>query len=480
MGTVFKQQVTRPLPPDATIFTRKGKRFARWRDGKGRLRTAAVTTGEDGTQRIVTECPYYFARYRDGSNTIRVKATGCRDETAARQVLATLERQGELVRSNVVTAAEQRQGEHNTRPLSEHLDAFDQHLQAKGNTAGHRTTSLRYLRELVEACDWTRLSDLRRESFERWLAGQIESGRSARSRNGFHAALMTFCNWCLSADGRMSSNPFARIPKANEETDPRRQRRAMTETELVKLLTVARERPYLDALTVWKGKRKGERYAKVRPEVRERLELVGHERALLYKTLVLTGLRKGELGSLTVAQLQLDGELPCIALDAADEKSREGNVLPLRSDLAADLSDWLAGKLARLQAAAIAAGSPIPARLPPDTPLFDVPAALVKILDRDLRAAGIAKRDERGRTLDVHALRTTFGTLLSKGGVSPRTAQEAMRHSKIELTMKVYTDPKLLDVGQALKALPALPLNGKPAGSEEPWATGTEGRTDGR
>ena len=47
----------------------------------------------------------------------------------------------------------------------------------------------------------------------------------------------------------------------------------MTEAELVKLLDVARERPLLDALTVRKGPRKGERYANVRPEVRERLEL---------------------------------------------------------------------------------------------------------------------------------------------------------------------------------------------------------------
>jgi integrase len=58
----------------------------------------------------------------------------------------------------------------------------------------------------------------------------------------------------------------------------------------------------------------------------------------------------------------------------------------------------------------------------------------------------------RGRTLDVHALRTTFGTLPSKGGVAPRTAQAAMRHSDIKLTMSVYTYPNLLDVRGALDA----------------------------
>ena len=33
-----------------------------------------------------------------------------------------------------------------------------------------------------------------------------------------------------------------------------------------------------------------------------------------------------------------------------------------------------------------------------------------------------------------------------------------MRHSTIDLTMNVYTDPKLLDVAGAVESLPALPL----------------------
>src|SRR5262249_24075753 len=129
----------------------------------------------------------------------------------------------------------------------------------------------------------------------------------------------------------------------------------------------------------------------------------------------------------------------------------------------------------QLQEEARQAGAPVPARLPPDKPLFTVPSRLERILDRDLRLAGIAKRDERGRTLDVHALRTTFGTLLSKGGVAPRTAQAAMRHSDIKLTMGVYTDPKLLDVRGALDALPALPLQSEQSEGQTLRATGTGG-----
>ena len=120
--------------------------------------------------------------------------------------------------------------------------------------------------------------------------------------------------------------------------------------------------------------------------------------------------------------------------------------------------------------------------MPLDTPLFTVPAGLVRILDRDLTAAGIPKRDERGWTIDVHALRHSFGTLLSKGGVTPRTAQAAMRHSDISLTMTTYTDPKLLDVQGALDVLPSLPLGSHPNGKENQraQATGTEGASTWR
>src|SRR5262249_56421790 len=63
---------------------------------------------------------------------------------------------------------------------------------------------------------------------------------------------------------RLTANPFRGIPKANEKADPRRQRRAMTEDELRRLLDVTRERPLLDALTVRRGPRQGQPYANVR------------------------------------------------------------------------------------------------------------------------------------------------------------------------------------------------------------------------
>ena len=158
----------------------------------------------------------------------------------------------------------------------------------------------------------------------------------AVTRNGYREACVTFGNWCVR-NRRLLSNPFAAVPKADAKADSRRKRRALTEDELVDCLDVARRRPLLDAMTIRRGKRKGEAVAKLPERTRRRLERLGRERALIYKTLVLTGLRKGELASLTVGQVVLDADPPFLVLDAADEKNREGSTIPLRADLAADL-----------------------------------------------------------------------------------------------------------------------------------------------
>src|SRR3954468_10565869 len=111
------------------------------------------------------------------------------------------------------------------------------------------------------------LADLERDALERWLAAQAGEGIAAKTRNIYRGALVAFCNWAVEHN-RLTSNPFERVPVANVKADRRRIRRSMTEDELARLLDVARQRPLLDALTVRRGKRKGELYANVRPKVR--------------------------------------------------------------------------------------------------------------------------------------------------------------------------------------------------------------------
>jgi integrase len=496
MGTVYKKTFTKPLPAGAKVIFRKGKRLAEWKDAKGKTRTAPLT---DAGDRVAVTAGTYTAKYRDGAGIVREVATGCRDESAARSILAKLERRAELVKAEVITAAEDAIIDHQSTPLADHIAAFIDHQRAKGVHRVRVKNTENRLRRLATDCDYRRLGDLSVAALERWLADRQAENMGAGTRNAYRQELVGFGNWCVKTR-RLIDNPFAHVPKADTKADQRRQRRALTEAELTRLLDVARRRPLLDAMTIRRGKRRGEAVGRLRAETRRRLELLGRERALIYKTLALTGLRKGELASITVGQCVLDSNPPYLILNAADEKNREGSTIPLRADLAADLREWLSDKATAAQQARRCVPSvqfdpkdqldqkrnasdstrregqscqhlSVVPTLPADTPLFIVPKGLVRILDRDLRLAGIPKVDERGRTVDVHALRHTFGTLLSAAGVAPRTAQAAMRHSTIDLTMNVYTDPKLLDVAGAMEALPALPLNTSPL--QQARATGT-------
>ncbi|MCS7466151.1 site-specific integrase [Stieleria sp. ICT_E10.1] len=139
--------------------------------------------------------------------------------------------------------------------------------------------------------------------------------------------------------------------------------------ELTRLLDAARQRPLTEAMTVRTGPNEGLPVAKVAEHRVPKLQRLGRERALIYKTLVLTGLRANELRTLECRDLSF-GDVPFVSLRHSNEKSRKGSTVPLRSDLAADLREWIKGR-------------------EPGDKVFVVPAGILRILDRDLKAAGI-------------------------------------------------------------------------------------------
>ena len=106
MGSLRRKTYTKPLP-GAERFTRGGELFARWVDGRGKKRSAATITGNDGSQRIVVESRFWLMKYRDGSGVIREVATGCKDRASAQTMLTDLERRAELIRSGVIQACEE-------------------------------------------------------------------------------------------------------------------------------------------------------------------------------------------------------------------------------------------------------------------------------------------------------------------------------------------------------------------------------------
>ncbi len=438
MGTIFKPIVTKPLPAGAVV----ANGVARWTSPRAGSCSAPVRTTPRGVC-VVIESTKFLARFRDGQGVVQTVPTGCKEADTARAVLADLERRAELVKAGVITPAQDAVADHRRTTISGHVEAYLASLQARGVTPTHHANVRRQLTAVIEGCRFKTLADIKREPVEKWLTGSVNAKRSARTRNCYLNALKWLCNWCVDTE-RLVANPIARVQRADEHADRRRQPRALTPDELVRLLDAARRRPLAEALLFNRGWQKGQPGARLRPETVAKLEALGRERALTYKTLVLTGLRLGELASLRVCDGVLDGPKPHLVLDAKHEKNRQGSTIPVRQDLREDLAGWVAGRQRT-------------------DPLLIITGAALKAFDRDLRFAGIEKRDERGRTVCLHSLRHTFATMLSRGGVQPRVAQAAMRHSTIDLTMSVYTDPRLLDVEGALAVLPELPLGGRMA-----------------
>jgi len=406
----------------------------RYLDADGRQ----VRKGTEGARKTKKQTPKWYGQYTDLDGKRR-RVPLCTDKAAARQMLAKIEREVQLGRAGVHDPF----ADHRGKPIATHVDAYEAHLRGKDVCDEHLKETLRRLRLVLDHGKVRTLAGLNADVLDRFLALKAEQGTGASMRNAYLSSAKAFCRWCVLS-GRMAADPLARLKRGKGEI--RRRRRALTEEELVALLRAARDRPLREISIVRSGRNKGEVLAFAgRPDVRARAKLLGWERSLIYKCLVLTGLRRNELKALEVRHLTLTGRRPCLALPGSATKNKEATDLPLRADLARDLADWIQ-----------ATGKTDADRV------LTVPVNLYKILRRDLELAGIAYKDDKGRTIDVHALRHTTASHLSKGRVSPRVAQGFMRHADIKLTMQTYTDPSLLDEAEALDALPDLPLGPQP------------------
>ena len=487
MANLFKQKTTRNLPKGAEIDTRKGERFAKWTDGKGRKRTARVV-GEGDAARIVTESGTWYARIRMADGTRVDVSTGCRDKSAAMSRLTELMAEQEKIRAGVITQREANTAKHGRRDYAETVAAFIAGMKARGCAKGTCSDWTRFLKVGNGQLGWRTLSDMDRAALENWLSLQAAtlkdekdplSSMGARVHNTHVTAFTAFGTWCVR-QGYVKTNPFKDTMKRDERADRRRQRRALTEQELSALIETARTRPLTEALkgNRGRGKHMDKEGATLSKDTVRKLEFLGWTRALAYWTAAATGLRWGELRSITLGAVRLDSDPPHLILAAKDEKARRGAQIPLQRDLAAELETYLPERRLRLVGHPGASVTAFPGSLD-GVPMFDVPKNMIRVFDADCAAAGIPKRDGAGRVVDVHALRHTFGTLLARAGVPLQLAQRAMRHSSPTLTANVYTHLGLVDVAGAVDRLPRITAAmeaRQAANSVTPSVTPTDGK----
>ena len=328
---------------------------------------------------------------------------------------------------------------HYDRRLADHLDEFLPVMRTRGKSDQDKLRKEAIL--LAFAAGLKTLPELTHEAVDRYLAALPGSTGNKKKHL---SAISGFVKWLLKKD-RIEVNPLDRVdaPTGGKKT---KERRALAVEQIQKLLDAARTRPLAQfhgryGNAVGPGVRQRERAQARRDAAVAGYVLLGRERALIYKTAVYTGLRLGEIGSLRPHHLELDrAPFPRVEIPGKLTKNGQQARLLLVPGFAAELADWIrdTGK-------------------GPDDPLFHVPQAAVRIMEKDLKRAGIPYRTAQGDA-DFHSLRMTANVMLGRAGIPARIRQLFMRHSDIRLTMATYDDESFLDLESAVKAMDQLGL----------------------
>ena len=413
-------------------------------DGNG----ARVPKGTPGAIKKQIESEKWYGCWKDGKDKVMVPLAT--DKQASQAMLTDIIRHRERGEAGLVNPYKP----HLDRSIEAHLEEYLAAMRDEGLTPFYMHEKQRILKLIFRTAGMRKLGDLTADRMDRYLAGMTKGNGKVRglpvaasTKMVHRTAANAFAVW-LKRKGRLPNNPLENVVKP--QGDPVRERRSLIPAELQKLLAAARERPLRDASTNKGGRRPdGSPKTAVRswaadlqPETQERYRRLGRERALLYKTAVLTGLRQGELAALRVAFLNLDRK-PVPALELPGEFTKNGDAAKvlLVPALAEELRQWIADT----------------GKKPTDR-LFTVSGKANKIFRRDLRAAGVPYRDDLGRVADFHALRHSANTMLGVAGIPPKLRQLFMRHSDIRLTTATYDDDSLYEMQPVIKALEALDL----------------------
>ena len=333
------------------------------------------------------------------------------DKRVAEQRLDALVREKQHEQAGIIAPKCLRDGA--AKPLSEHLRDVVADLKVVGRKRSYYKLVEVRVKSLLAACRWTHAKDVTSDSFLAWRSKQ---GRAAKTINDYLDAMNVLLNW-MERQGRLLANPLKGVGKVKTVGKEKVRRRALTDAEFQRLLSVA-------------GPRKA-----------------------VYLAAVLTGLRRGELRALQWGDVHLDAAKPFLNVRASTTKNEKTAVIWLRDDLVNEL------RAVRPPAAS------------PAWRVFVMPKP--ETFRADLERAEIERVDALGRKVDLHALRHTLATNLARSGVAPRVAMEFMRHSDMRLTNKTYTDTGLLPTADAMDKLPR--YDGEPE-SVAAQATGTDGR----
>jgi len=309
-------------------------------------------------------------------------------------------------------------------PIGHHLADY-RHCLLTRDSAKYVRETVRRIRLMLRLCRASRWDQLSSSAVQIAL-GKMMQPRPRRKTlgpatiNHYLNSLKGFGRWMVS-DGRAAHSPCQSVRRLNPHLDIRRQRRPLSPQEAQRLIAAASAGPTIAGIC-------------------------GAERAMTYLVAFSTGLRSGELQSLTAANFVLDGPDPIVRLETKFSKAKRPDPpIPLRADVAASLRAYVAARSAMRIAG-----------IDPDPRLFRRPKMNpMRSFRQDLAAAGI-EYCVNGCYADFHAQRHSFVSELIQTGATPKQVQELARHHDPRLTLAVYAHASRPAQRDALERLAAL------------------------
>jgi integrase len=412
-----------------------------YRDAHGK----PVPRGSPGARKVVIVSKKWYGRYKDPATGRWVVRSLHKDKTRAWQKLADLESKSkkEMERGEVCRemGIKPETYEQQKRPLAEHLDDYNRFLTDKGSSQRQIDQVVARVHQVLDGCGFVSIGDINASFILGWLADRRKAppakGKrqlSKRTSNHYLSAVKSFSRW-LVKNRRAQEDPLTHLEGMNPDDDIRHARRDLPAEDFDRFIEATRKGKVFRGLT-------------------------GADRAVLYLLAANTGLRRSELASLTPQSFDLVAAMPAVVVEAGYSKHRRRDVQPLRADVVVMMKEYLKGK---------AVGKPVwPGTWKERTNRMverDLAAAKAAWVDEArsdrekkerARADRLNYEDAGGHFFDFHSLRHQFISNLARAGVHPKQAQTLARHSKIDLTMNVYTHMGIADAAGALEHLPAL------------------------
>jgi len=380
--------------------------------------------------------PHWFLDYTDSDGRRRRKALGGDKRVAER-------RRAEVIRLRDMRIDGLGAVEGQDLLLAEIAADYLVDLQPRVSTHHFRNVSGRLRRTLIRL-DGMTVRELKPMHVFRIRSEMVGAGKSHRTANLIGGTLKAMLRWAVEME-LIAKSPLESLKPLPETAEHKVcRRRALSDEEIERFLAASTADDENAALLA-------------------RVKKVAHvPQTPMWRTLLDTGARWNELRLLEWQDIDFGQQL--VVFRAEHTKSRRRKVVPLGEGTLAVLREL---KLCHQR---------LFKRLPrAGERVFLTPRACgwarssnnpMRIFNRVLKRAGIQKYKSDGTKLDIHALRHTFGTRLSRAGAPLVHTQKLMGHSDPKLTAQVYTHLDAEDLRGAIDGM-KVPDDGRAAMRQE-------------